>query len=70
MTTRRRTRRHRLLRERQARYKARIRDGVLLCSVQLPPQVLDTLVRLRWLPDGPISGREAGRAIERLLAQL
>jgi hypothetical protein len=43
---------------------------VLVCPVQLGPNELDTLVRLRWLPDEPISARQAAVAIERLLQQL
>jgi hypothetical protein len=71
VTTRRSSKRkHRLQRARQARYEARVRAGVLLCPVQLGPNELDTLIRLRWLPDAPISARQAAAAIERLLQQL
>jgi hypothetical protein len=59
-----------LQRLRQARYQARLDTGVLLCPVQLGPGELTTLVRLRWLPDGPVSARQAAVAIERLLQQL
>jgi len=60
----------RLQRARQARYEARVRAGVLLCPVQLGPDELGTLIKLRWLPDGPITARQAAAAIERLLQQL
>jgi hypothetical protein len=67
---RRRSHKHQQQRARQQRYEARRRDGVLLCPVQLSPAELDTLVRLRWLPDGAVSARQAAVAIERLLQQL
>jgi hypothetical protein len=70
MVRRSRKRKHRLQRARQARYEARFRAGVLVCPVQLGPNELDTLVRLRRLPDAPISARQAAAAIERLLQQL
>jgi hypothetical protein len=68
----RRSRKHKhcLQRARQARYEARVRAGVLLCSVKLGPSELGTLIRLRWLPDEPVSARQAAAAIERLLQQL
>jgi hypothetical protein len=65
-----RKRKHQLQRDRQRRYEARLHAGVLLCPVQLGPGELTTLVRLRWLPDGPVSARQAAAAIERLLQQL
>lgn len=60
----------RLQRARQARYQMRLDNGVLLCPVALGPDTLTTLIRLRWLPDGPISAQQAAAAIERLLQQL
>jgi hypothetical protein len=59
-----------LQRQRQARYQARLDAGVLRCAVELGPATLATLVRLHWLPDAPVTAREAGAAIERLLQQL
>jgi hypothetical protein len=63
-------RKHHLQRARQARYEARMRAGVLLCPVELGSNELSTLIRLRWLPDGPITAQQAAAAIERLLQQL
>ena len=37
-------------RERQARYEARQRAGVMSCPVLLGPDEINALVRLRWLP--------------------
>jgi hypothetical protein len=45
-------------RERQARYEARQRDGVILCLVPLGPDEINALVRLRWLPANTECSRE------------
>ena len=45
-------------RERQARYEARVRAGVMLCLVPLGPDEISALVRLRWLPGGAVCSRE------------
>jgi hypothetical protein len=70
MVRRSRKHKHRLQRARQERYEQRRRAGILLCPVALGPGELGTLIKLRWLPDGPITARQAAAAIERLLQQL
>jgi hypothetical protein len=45
-------------RERQARYEARQRAGVMSCPVLLGPDEIDALVRLRWLPASAECSRE------------
>ena len=45
-------------RQRQARYEARMRAGVMLCLVPLGPDEINALMRLRWLPTGTECSRE------------
>jgi hypothetical protein len=53
---------------RQARYRARSRNGRVVVSVEVDERLLDLLVRLRWLREAAAGDRAAiGRALQAML---
>ena len=58
-------------RQRQARYEARLRDGVALYPVPLGASEIDALVMLRWLPETAVDDRErVGEALATAFREL
>jgi hypothetical protein len=53
---------------RQRVYRSRVRNGLTVIPVEVGADILDLLVRLRWLDDRLADDRNAvGRAITRML---
>jgi hypothetical protein len=57
-------------REAQRRYRARIRRGVMAITIDVGPELIDLLCRLRWLNESTVehSRAEIRDALARLLA--
>jgi hypothetical protein len=59
-------------REAQRRYRARVRRGVMAITIEVGPELVDMLCRLRWLNGSAFehSRAEIRSALERLLADV
>jgi hypothetical protein len=56
-------------RARQARYRARLRNGRMAVPVEVDAAILDLLVRTRWLDPASVDDRRAiGRALAAMVA--